>query len=578
MMNKIILICCLILAPLLTMVAQNLVPAFTFSSPEYPLLTEVQKITIKQYKGLPDVRQALSELTADYHKAGYFLAGTDSVKVSGDTCHIWFYQGPKSGNCFISFRQDEYPLLQLAGFVPEDFYATKASVPSSLQKIVYSLNEKGYPMARVRVREVSDSNGHCRFIAEIESGRYYHWDSIDIRGDVEISNKVLQKLLHIRKGQPYSRVPLMQAGEAISALSWLKTEGSISVILTDSGLVRLILPASKVKASGFQGVIGFGPKNDDQSKISLTGDVRLKLVNSLRLAEEMELNWLGNQGDQTLKIQYRQPYIPFLPFGISFYLDFLKKGELYYRLEQRYGFLIPFNPGNELVLYLRKQDSRVLDRDIFKQITVLPAWTDFTAKSYGMEYHILKLDLPVNPSRGVIMKGDISGGRKDLILSADIPENLIAEAGNSQMQYRVDVRFEAFLPISKRWVFHPGSSFKTIYSQVLHENELFLLGGNGTIRGIAENSIPASSAVLLTGEIRYRFEQEGHLRIFVDGGWFEKRLQHTYLNDHPLGFGAGVAFRTAAGILQLDYAFAIRDDSPFDLRTGRLHLGILSVF
>ncbi len=364
----------------------------------------------------------------------------------------------------------------------------------------------------------------------------------------------------------------------IGTLPYLSLSGPQSVVLAENGTARLILPLTRVRASSFRGIIGFGPDQKVPARIRFSGDVNLKLVNALRYGEEMKLKWEGLLGDQQLELSYSQPYIPILPFGIQYSMDFLKKGDTYYRLDQRYGGMVPVSPGTELTLYVRQQDSRVLDRSVFVQAFVLPAWTDFRARGFGAVVGFVKLDFPLNPGKGGIIRADIIAGKKELLASSDIPEELLVGIIIQQRQVSGDLRLEGFIPLTPRWIIHSTALSKTIYSQILHENELFLLGGAGSLRGFEERSLRASSCIAVTAEIRYRFEAASHLRIFVDAGWYERRLQHSYTKDFPVGFGAGIAFNTAAVILQLDYAFGIQQGNAFDLSTGRLHLGIQTTF
>lgn len=554
-----------------------LVANIQYVDTQEPILPEVGRIHLTTFNNLQEVQKSVADLVLLCQTRGYLMAGADAITVSGDTCHIRFFKGKLSDQAQVVFISADYDLLLSAGYsCPNPLRVAEA--PMCLQQAVFRLNNKGYPLAKIRLSSTGDSSLTPILHATVEKGVYFLWDSVDIRGEGQINNRVLQRMLRMKKGEPYSRKSFTLTGKTLATLPYLKLTGAPAIVLTDKGLARLVLPLARVRTSSFRGIAGFGPDQADPTRIRLSGDVNLKLENALRYGEEMFLNWTGLQGDQQLELGYSQPYLPILPFGLYFRMDFLKKGDLYYRLDQRYGLLVPAAPGWHFSLYVRQQESRVLDRSIFAQTQVLPSYTDMTYQSFGAAITISRLDLPQNPGRGWYLKTDLSTGKKTLLASSDIPDALLTGIPLQQQQAVADLRGDLYIPVTSRWVLHPALMAYTLAGRMLLENELFLLGGTGSLRGFEERSLRASTALAVTAEIRYRFEEASHFRIFADAGWYERKLRNSYLRDFPVGFGAGIGFNTAAGILQLDYAYGIQQGNPFDLRTGRLHLGILSTF
>ncbi|HRZ49639.1 MAG TPA: BamA/TamA family outer membrane protein [Bacteroidales bacterium] len=561
----------------LTGQSQPLTACIHFVDSPDTVLPEVGKIHLAKFNSLQEIGKSVANLSLRYQTAGYLLAGADAFTVSGDTCHIRFFRGEVFHHIQVVFSAEDYDFLSSAGYACHN-PVPAASAAQCLQQAVFRLNEKGYPLAKIRLTASADSSTTGVFEGTVERGLYYRWDSVDIRGDLQISNRVLQRMLRMKKGESYSRKSFGQVSKNLSMLPYLKLTGNPAIILTDEGLARLVLPLERVRTSSFRGIAGFGPDQADPSRIRLSGDVNLKLVNALRYGEEMVLNWTGIQGDQQLELGYAQPYLPILPFGLYFRMDFLKKGDLYYRLDQRYGLLVPAGPGFNFSLYIRQQESRVLDRSIFTGVPVLPPYTDMTFRSFGAALTLTRLDHLQNPGRGGYLKADLSTGKKTLLSSYDIPETLLAGKPLQQQQGSADLRGDLYIPLTPRWIFHPALMAYALAGQMLLENELFLLGGTGSLRGFEERSLRASSALAFTAEIRYRFEEASHFRLFTDAGWYERNLPASYHRDFPVGFGVGIGFSTAAGILQLDYAYGIQQGNPFDFRTGRLHLGILTTF
>lgn len=557
--------------------AQQIIPIMEFSSPAGSLEKASEQFKSKGVKSSEELTMKLNQLMATLHGDGYLTASVDTMIRGNDTCWIYIDVGRHYTATRIIYQEEDIPLMTMAGAKSAREHAGY-SPSGTLGAAVRYLNQQGYPLAKIIVQDFSETNDTLTALVTVERGRHYVWDTIEIRGDATVSNVVLQKLLRIREGESFNPVLLEDVEDNIATLPFLKMQGPYSLILTESGKARLVLNLSRGRASGFNGVIGFGPDKSNPQKLIFSGDVSLKLLNALRLAEEMEMQWEGIQGDQKLLMRYRQPYLPLLPFGVRYSFDFLKKGELYYTLDQKGGALIRSGAGSYFSLYFQQKNSKVLDREIYEQYTVLPPWTDYVATGFGLEYRFTRLDYPQNPGRGIALLGDLSAGKKKILSSSDIPDELLSSIETEQKQLSADLSLIGYYPVSPRWVINGRLTGASLYNRFSLENELFFLGGINSLRGFEERSLPASSYAASTLEIRYRFERDSHLKVFIDAAWYEKKLKDSYLHDTPLGFGVGVAFPTPAGVLNVHYAYGIQQGNPLDLKTGRLHFGLISQF
>jgi outer membrane protein insertion porin family len=104
--------------------------------------------------------------------------------------------------------------------------------------------------------------------------------------------------------------------------------------------------------------------------------------------------------------------------------------------------------------------------------------------------------------------------------------------------------------------------------------EQFLLGGVNSIRGLPEDDLAGSNAVLLNNEFRFPIgakEQFGGV-VFLDAGWAGETF-----SKMKNGKGAGLGFRFKIPALGLG---AIRIDWGYDISTGKIrpHFGIGEMF
>ena len=117
-----------------------------------------------------------------------------------------------------------------------------------------------------------------------------------------------------------------------------------------------------------------------------------------------------------------------------------------------------------------------------------------------------------------------------------------------------------------------------IYQSVNYfRNELFQIGGFKLLRGFDEESQFVSQYAIGTVEYRLRTGLNSYFFGFVDGGVGKHVLEadrsHSYL-----GTGIGLSLELKTSLINMAFAFGKRDDTPFNLRQPKLHIGFASFF
>jgi hemolysin activation/secretion protein len=146
--------------------------------------------------------------------------------------------------------------------------------------------------------------------------------------------------------------------------------------------------------------------------------------------------------------------------------------------------------------------------------------------------------------------------------------------------YQIRVRMDAahYFPLTRASTFKAAAQFGIFQSQTIFTNELFQIGGYKLLRGFDEESIYASSFVVLTGEYRYLIGQNSFLFSFIDAGWTRNAQPEPDVKNQFFGTGLGIAFETKAGVFNISYAVGKRNDTKFDLRQSKIHLGFVTFF
>jgi hemolysin activation/secretion protein len=110
------------------------------------------------------------------------------------------------------------------------------------------------------------------------------------------------------------------------------------------------------------------------------------------------------------------------------------------------------------------------------------------------------------------------------------------------------------------------------------ENDAFLLGGLQNLRGFDEKSIPALQYSVFTTEMRYFLEKRSYINLFCDYAW-AKVFESNALKDRRfLAIGTGISFSTRAGIFSIFYALGKEESQDFNIKNGKVHFGIVTVF
>ena len=112
----------------------------------------------------------------------------------------------------------------------------------------------------------------------------------------------------------------------------------------------------------------------------------------------------------------------------------------------------------------------------------------------------------------------------------------------------------------------------------IFRNELFQIGGYKLLRGFDEESQYLSQFAIATVEYHYLVGQNSFFYILADGGWGRNGATKNKINYTYFGTGLGLAFETKAGIFNLAWAVGKRNDTQFNLRQSKIHIGFVNYF
>ena len=513
---------------------------------------------------------------AELYSMGYLAASFDSLHYDTIRLTAFIDQGNVYEWAQIDASQINEGVLSRIGF-RDKLYHNKPFNHQQLRKLQESLLEhyenNGYPFAAVRLDSVKIDQERISASLVVSLNTLYTIDSVEIIGKANISPIYLYSYLGIKPGDVYNEKLIGEIPARIKELAFLKENKPAQVKFTDKRAI-LYLNLGTKKASRFMGVIGFLPQSKATSKLIVTGEAQLNLLNSFGRGELIHFNWRSLQPrTQDLKVNLVYPFLLSTPFGADLEFKLYKRDTLYLDLFTTAAIQYLLGGGNSLKAYVHNKETRVLGRG-----STSSTYSNVKSTLYGLGYTVRKLDYALNPRKGI--SASVQGGAGTKRIKNDPDLNLDSVETRS-VEYEGVATLDGYIPLSGRNVLHLGLAGGYRRSKSMFVNELYRFGGLATLRGFDEETIFASSYVIYNVEYRYLLEQNSFLYIFVNGAYYEneiKRLQGESWLDTPIGYGAGISFETKAGIFSLTYAIGQQQGNPPNLKAAKVHFGIVSSF
>lgn len=548
--------------------------AFSTASPPFKIKYQDQFISIDEVKR--EVQKIIFEL-----QSNQFLASTiDTIYETNETFQAKVFIGPKLTWASLNKGNVDNELLSEVGF-KERMYSKKAfqylQVARLHQNIINWCENNGYPFATIGLDSVRLNKDTIAAKLFLNKRQLYKVDSVKVIGSAKVSAIYLYKYIGVKPGDIYNESLVKKVESRLQELPFVKLSKPIDVVFTD-GKVRLILYLDKKNASNFDGVLGMLP-DAKTGKINFTGDVRLRLFNTINRGELFDLNWRSLPvNTQDLKTRITYPYLFKTPFGVDVNLKIYKRDTTFIDVHTNFAVQYLFTGLTSFKVYVSDKNSSLLSTKGLQFITTLPPYADIRTSLYGLGFSTEKLDYRFNPRKGYVLTVALGAGNKRIKPNNAVNEVVYKNIKLRSEQYEGDLNAAVFLPLFKRSTFRLGVQGAFVYASTLFENEALRIGGFKTFRGIDEESIRATAFAIGTIEYRLLLEQNSYLYLFTDAAYYELNSPNGFRNDTPVGFGTGISFETKAGIFSINYALAKQFNNPILLRSGKIHFGLVNYF
>lgn len=458
-------------------------------------------------------------------------------------------------------------------------------------KIISYYENNGYPFAKVNMENLVVEDSVLSADINIDPGSLVLFDTISVHGDVKISKRYITQLLDLNEGSPFNQKTLGLIKKRIASTPFLSIKNPTRIEFTNNkAIVHLYLEPKK--ANFFNGVIGVLPNTNIDPKLStgnnliVTGDVQLKIFNTLNLGEKIKINWKRLQAlSQELEAETSFNYLFGTPFGFNENFELLKQDTSFLNFDNRLGINYALSSNKSLAVFWEYQSTTILATDNINN------YVPSNSNSYGISLQWEELDYPFNPRSGYYFEVSASIGNKEINSTKLNDEQTIFQIQSSNNDvlatriipinspiYKLKGKIDYYFPIGKISTIKSSFYGGWIENDYLFENELNRIGGFKLLRGFDERSIFTSQYGLVSLEYRLLLESNSFISLFYDQAITQQKLITSNTIDYPLGFGAGLNFEINTGIFSISYAIGKQQNNPLEFRSAKIHFGFISLF
>jgi len=537
-----------------------------------PSFEQFIKHPTSQFKDSVSAIRYLESLRLSAINKGFVLASVDSLNYKLNEMEVFLYIGPKFNNVILTTNSSNLRFLRKNGAINEKLLSKIPFKPRDfadyLKKIQNTYLNNGYPFVSIELVENTFIDDNLYANLEISPGSVYQWNKIHVKGDSSISSKYISNLIGIRKHDVYNEKQLNQVSLRIAQLNFLQEIKPHETLFTETGS-ELFLYLKSIPLSSVNGVIGLQPNPNDLEKLTVTGDINLRLLNAFKRGELVDVRWKSIRPEtQSIKGNLNYPFLFNTAFGIDGNFFLYKRDTTFLELKSSIGVNYSLRNGSQLKAFYQNNTSNVLSGGLNN-----PTFTNLgnsKTNYYGIGLKTNRLDYLPNPSKGFSVNIESSiGNRKHS------PNDTTSITNSLSYKNLIDVKW--YFPIRKRHVLLLANKTEIIYSPSIYENELFRFGGLTEQRGFNEDELFASTRTTSTVEYRFLLDKNSHVFLFYDQSWYEKNTKN-YLNDSPVAFGTGFSFKTNIGIFSISYALGKQLDNPILIKDSKIHFGYIAYF
>jgi outer membrane protein assembly factor BamA len=548
----------------------------------------------KRANSIFDANQKVNAAVLQFQTLGYLAAGVDSISNDAEnfTAHIHL------GNKY-DWQKIKLQVLPVgdAAMAKNLFDEAKTGLLNTQRynalcnKILDYYEQHGYPFVQIYLDSISFDNNNINAKLVVDKGQLVRFDSISVEGEAEVSEKFISQHIGIKAGDVYDERLLNDLSRKLRELNFVVEEKPWIMRFSHKQSI-LSIYLNERNANSADVLIGLAPSNTTfGNRFFLTGDAKLKLVNSLRNGETILLNWQNlQQKSPRLKLETTLPYVAGTAFGANAKFEYIKQDSSFSTVNYELGVLYHVTLKSVAKVYFTNFTSSLIqiDSQFIKLQRRLPLNVDYGIRSYGMQWTYSFLNNQLNPTKGVYFMVDGNAGSRKIKRNRDI-EKIYDPVKQESFAYLYDTTTKNTLRI---WLQSNAAYYAPLFNRLslktsaqvgyvrinnLLRNDMFQIGGYRTLRGFDEASLFTNQYAIGTVEPRFSLNKTSYVFGLLDAGVVNLPLANI-TNKKVLGFGAGLSLATRNGLFNMIYAFGNNSNEGIQFRNSKIHFGYVNSF
>lgn len=582
--------------------AQKKIQVKILFSPNSDSLTAKQIPFTRKITDSLSFHNTLSQWRTDAHNKGFYAASIDTIWRKDTFYCATLHVGKPF--VWLQLSKGNVPplILDKVGFRQKKYQNSIFNINEAnnlKERIIGYYENHGYPFASVQLDSILIQEEKIFAQLRLNKGKLIYFDGIKLSDDsVKIDPKFLEKYLALTPKSIFDFQKIKTLKNRLNELPYLQIVEDPFISFIDNK-AKVELNVRKNRASRFDAVLGVLPATNTtptatQNRLLITGTLNLDLQNALGKGERFIIDYQRIKAEtQEIKVQGTYPYILNMNIGADASLNIFKSDTSFTNIKSNVGLQYLFSANNYVKLYWAQDLTNLGSFDTLDLINNrrLPERLDVDASAYGIEVVKQRLDYRYNPRRGwaIQLKSDIGTRiirKNNAIASLRDDNNPSFDFGTlydalalRSVRWQGNISLQYYIALLKQSTIKLQIQAAGLFTKTApYQNEQYRIGGNRLLRGFNEASLFATRYAVFTTEYRFLFSQNSYFNVFSDVGYVDNHTIRTQITQYPMAFGAGMTFQTRAGLFSLSYALGRIPPLKFDVRSGKIHFGYVSLF
>ena len=479
----------------------------------------------------------------------------------------------------IMFNSGLKDSLRLANFLSDldNAVFTKGNIESAFSNIFDYYENIGFPFASVRIESVQfvdDSSSHehlANLFLTINEGKKSKIDKIEIEGNTKTKDYVITRALQIQKGEPYSQKEINDIPDKLNRLRFFEPVATPVYFVNSKNEGILKISVKEKQTNYFDGIAGYIPPANDNTKGYLTGFVNINLRNLFGTGRAASFRWQQeNQYSQELEIQYLEPWLFGFPFNIQGSLFQRKQDSTYVQRNFEGALEYIATPEISASVIVNTQSTIPTERNV----NVFTVYNS-SAFTSGVNLRIDTRDDFYAPTSGILFINSYKFTQKTINGPAQF---ITADTKTKQNFQRLEFDFSIFKQFISKQVLAFAVHARELRGSDFEISDLYFLGGARSLRGYREKQFQGNRIVWSNLEYRFLLTRRTFAFLFFDSGYFLRNADETRqiaeISGFRNGYGFGINLETSLGVLGVSFALGKGDS----ISEGKIHFGIINEF